>query len=285
MIKKTALSIICLGFLWGCAGTQPQTAFVNNTFTSDLPKLKVRILKNVSNQKEKSEQLQGHSRTVYSFFLDSGEAVDIRIWRFAPKSNAEWRSSDERLIRNMGMVALGPISINDRTWVKFADLRHERNVALFGYFKRMDMNLVAVSCNIRMKEMYKDIIAGFKKTRVMTDEHKRIAAKAFLYIEQLVVIDPDEKFDKTGYGQTADTKPQKSTPGKKYIEIKVPDSVFSGGKLKYKIVPGDQLEVIRKKTCLDGKSECWEVKNVKTGETGFVNAEKMKQIHYVYTKE
>jgi len=48
MIKKLTLTIVCVGLLLGCAGMQPQTTFKDNTFTSDLPKLKVRILKNVS---------------------------------------------------------------------------------------------------------------------------------------------------------------------------------------------------------------------------------------------
>jgi tetratricopeptide (TPR) repeat protein len=70
-----------------------------------------------------------------------------------------------------------------------------------------------------------------------------------------------------------------------YIKIKVPDSVFAGGKVKFTVIPGDILEVIRKQTCFGGTGECWEVGNIKTGDTGFVNAERMKNRHYVYTKE
>jgi len=99
------------------------------------------------------------------------------------------------------------------------------------------------------------------------------------------IIDSYERFYKPGYGQTADTEPKELVTGKKYIKIEEPDSVFAGGKVKYNLIPGDFLEVIRKKTCLGGKGECWEVKNIKTGETGFVNAERMKNRHYVYTKE
>ncbi len=99
------------------------------------------------------------------------------------------------------------------------------------------------------------------------------------------IINSYEYFDKPGYGQTVGTEPKELMTGKKYIKIEVPDSVFSGGKVKFNLIPGDILEVIRKKLCLDGKGECWEVKNIKTGETGFVNAERMKNRHYVYTKE
>ena len=55
--------------------------------------------------------------------------------------------------------------------------------------------------------------------------------------------------------------------------------------MKFTVIPGDVLEVVRSKICLSGKGECWEVRNIKTGETGFVNAETMKNRHYVYTKE
>ena len=74
-------------------------------------------------------------------------------------------------------------------------------------------------------------------------------------------------------------------PGKKYIKIQVSDIVGSGGKVKFEVIPGDVLEIIRKKPCLGGMGICWEVKNLKTGETGFVPAKRMKNRHYVYTKE
>lgn len=80
-------------------------------------------------------------------------------------------------------------------------------------------------------------------------------------------------------------EPKKLVKGKKYIEIKVPDSAYAGGKVKFSLVPGDILEVIRKKTCLGGTGECWEVRNIQTGETGFVSAKQMEFRHYVYTKE
>ena len=79
-------------------------------------------------------------------------------------------------------------------------------------------------------------------------------------------------------------EPKKLVKGKKYIEIKVPDSVYAGGKVKYTVIPGDVLEVIRSKTCLDGKGECWIVREVKTEETGVVKAERMINRHYIIPK-
>jgi tetratricopeptide (TPR) repeat protein len=80
-------------------------------------------------------------------------------------------------------------------------------------------------------------------------------------------------------------EPKELMTVKKFIKIKVPEHVSYGGKVKFTVVPGDVLEVIRKKPCLGGKGECWEVINIKTGETGFVNAKKMINRQYVYTEE
>ncbi|NNK86467.1 MAG: hypothetical protein HKO91_13055 [Desulfobacterales bacterium] len=90
------------------------------------------------------------------------------------------------------------------------------------------------------------------------------------------------------YEKTKDKKikePKELMTVKKFIKINVPDHVSSGGKVKFTVVPGDVLEVIRKKLCLDGKRECWVVKNIKTVETGVVFAERMKNRQYVYTEE
>jgi len=193
MIKKLTLTIVCLELLLGCAGTQPQTTFMDNTFTSDLPKLKVRVLKNVSKQKEESKQGQGFRMTRHSYLTDSGEIAGITIWRFVLDSNTEWRSSNEQLVRQTGAIPLDPIAINNKTWVKFVQLQKE--YAAFGYFTRMDDNLVAVFSLIKA-EQYKDDIESFAKTRVLSEQLIRLITKTFDGIEGLFVIDPYQPLDK-----------------------------------------------------------------------------------------
>ena len=75
-----------------------------------------------------------------------------------------------------------------------------------------------------------------------------------------------------------DTTAQTST----YISIQYPDKVYEGGKFKYAVTPGDELELMYTKTCLDGHEECWVVRNVKTNEIGVVAAQRMKGLHKVY---
>lgn len=66
-----------------------------------------------------------------------------------------------------------------------------------------------------------------------------------------------------------------------FILIQQNDEVQEGGKLKYRVQKGDVLKVLRRKTCLDGYSECWEVQNIKTGVIGYVVARRMKEWHSV----
>lgn len=69
-----------------------------------------------------------------------------------------------------------------------------------------------------------------------------------------------------------------------HIKIQQTDEVYYFGQVKFVVNEGDVLEVIRSKTCRRGGGECWEVRNVKTGATGFVEAEKMKNRHHIYSE-
>jgi hypothetical protein len=66
-----------------------------------------------------------------------------------------------------------------------------------------------------------------------------------------------------------------------YINIQKPDNLYEYGKLKYTVSPGDVLEVMRSKTCRSGYGECWQLRNVKTGEIGYANADRMKEAHQI----
>ena len=66
-----------------------------------------------------------------------------------------------------------------------------------------------------------------------------------------------------------------------FVLIQRNDEVQEGGKLKYRVEKGDVLKVLRRKTCLDGYSECWEVQNIKTGVIGYVVARRMKEWHSI----
>jgi len=72
------------------------------------------------------------------------------------------------------------------------------------------------------------------------------------------------------------------TTTKTFIDIQQPDQIFEFGKFKYSVKPGDQLEVLRSKVCRGGEGECWEVRNVSTGEIGYTRVDRMKASHRIY---
>ena len=70
--------------------------------------------------------------------------------------------------------------------------------------------------------------------------------------------------------------------GKKYILIQEPDRILEYGKYKYSVDKGDVLEITMLKTCPDGMRTCYEVKNINTGEYGFVLKDRMGKRHYIF---
>ena len=181
------LSLLLVLIFVGCASTQNQSRFTENTFSCDHPKLTVRILKKVVEHKEGSKQGSDFIRMSHSYMTESGEFVGINIWRFHHKSNAEWRASDEQIILNIGMVPLNPTRINNQTWLKFVDIKNEKYVA-FGYFKRIDWNLVAVY-SIRKAGKFKDEIDSIQNTGVLDTYQKQRIIKAFNSNASLFVIE------------------------------------------------------------------------------------------------
>ena len=184
---KKHLSVLFVLIFVGCAATQNQSRFADNTFSCDHPKLTVRILKKVVKHKEGSKQGSAFIRMSHSYMTESDEFVGINIWKFRHKANAEWRNSDEQIIMNIGMVPLNPTRINNQTWIKFVDLKNEKYIA-FGYFKRIDWYLVAVY-SIRKTEDFKDEIGSFNDKNVLNDYEKQILTQAFNSNVSLFVIE------------------------------------------------------------------------------------------------
>ena len=71
----------------------------------------------------------------------------------------------------------------------------------------------------------------------------------------------------------------------KYIEILESDIVMYGGGVDYRVQPGDTLRVMSTKVCRDSRGTCYEVKDMKTGKTGYVSEKRMLERHRIYTEE
>jgi hypothetical protein len=71
----------------------------------------------------------------------------------------------------------------------------------------------------------------------------------------------------------------------RYIEIKRDDTVYEYGEPKFKVHPGDTLQILRTKTCRGGVGICYKVKNVDTGEIGYVVEKRMTALHNIYSSK
>ena len=69
----------------------------------------------------------------------------------------------------------------------------------------------------------------------------------------------------------------------RYIEILYPDTIFYGGQADFQVEPGDTLQILSTKICRGGFGTCWEVKDLKTNWTGYVNSSRMEERHRIYT--
>ena len=70
-----------------------------------------------------------------------------------------------------------------------------------------------------------------------------------------------------------------------FIIIKQPDVVYGYGNEIFEVDPDDVLEILEIRPCRDRIEICWKVKKVRTGETGYVEAERMYKWHEVYIEE
>ncbi len=66
-----------------------------------------------------------------------------------------------------------------------------------------------------------------------------------------------------------------------YIEIQQPETIQEYGRPKFSVQPGDELEILRSQTCRGGRGECWAVRDLLTGQVGFVPADRMRALHRV----
>jgi hypothetical protein len=77
-------------------------------------------------------------------------------------------------------------------------------------------------------------------------------------------------------------KPKRTEVTKTFIKILKFDKIYLGGEVLYTVNPGDTLEKLYSKICLDGYGECWGVRNLKDGQVGIISASKAKLNHKIY---
>ena len=137
----------------------------------------------------------------------------------------------------------------------------------------------------------------FQGDMVIHEEVVRLSGEANEYIAFSQMFDPEKELESSlfawynfqvtelpaiGAKQKKSTASDELLPKKTYIRIESVDQIYENGQQKFTVNRGDILEVIRVKTCISGSGVCWQVRNTKTGETGFRRADVLKQRHMVY---
>ncbi len=188
MIKKLTLTIVCLGLLLGCAGMQPQRTFEDNTFTSDSPKLCVKIHKSyIRNQGNESKRSGEAQIDRWWWRVASKEGVGIAFKMYGHSTRRDYYYSLERVTRNWGRIPLEPLLINEHKWLKYAYVNEQKYLHT-GFFTRKGDCFISVYRYAYLAG-YMDEIEKIDKTRTLTDSQKELLNIVFDETDKLFAIE------------------------------------------------------------------------------------------------
>ncbi|MGD2185260.1 MAG: hypothetical protein PVI71_03990 [Desulfobacterales bacterium] len=188
MIKKLTLTIVCSGLLWGCAGMQPQRAFKGNTFTSDFPKLKVKIHKSHQwDQGKKSKRYGKLQHDNWWWQVASKEGVGILFTTHHKSKSFDYYYSLEDITRNWGRIPLESLNINEHNWIKYAYV-NEKKYLHTGFFTRKGDCLISVYRYVYPAEFMSEVEKLYKAS-ILTDYHRKLLDEAFDSTNKLFTIE------------------------------------------------------------------------------------------------
>jgi hypothetical protein len=188
MIKKLTLTIVCLCLLWGCAATPPQRAFKGNTFTSDFPKLKVKIHKSTIWNQGKNSKRSGEAQIDWWWWsVRKEEGVGVVFNMYGHSTRRDYYYSLETIARNWDRIPLKPLLINEHKWLKYAYVTEQKYLHT-GFFTRKGDCFISVYRYAYLAG-YMDEIEKLDKTRGVTDSQKELLDIIFNETDKLFTIE------------------------------------------------------------------------------------------------
>ena len=188
MIKKLTLTIVCLGLLWGCASTPPQRAFKGNTFTSDFPKLKVKIHKSSKwDQGRKSKRQAKLQNDSWWWNVANKEGVGILFSTYNKSTSFDFYYSLENISRNWGRLPLESLNINGHNWIKYAYINNKKYLHT-GFFTRKGDCFISVFRYVYPAEHMGEVEKLYKTSK-LKDYHKQLLEEAFDNTDKLFTIE------------------------------------------------------------------------------------------------
>jgi hypothetical protein len=187
MIKKLTLTLVCLGLLFGCATTQPQRTFENNTFSSDLPELKVEIHKTIKNQGDNSNRYGREQNYSWWWYVGNKEGVGIAIKVYHKSTSHDYYYSLEDITGNWGRIPLEPLHIKGHKWLKYAYI-NKKNYLHTGFFTRKGDCFISVYRYAYLRD-HMDEIEKLDETRTLTGSQEQLLDIAFNETDKLFTIE------------------------------------------------------------------------------------------------
>jgi hypothetical protein len=312
----TAFTLAALLIFSGCSSLTPKRGVVGNTFYSTMPKLIIKFnqdfiyLENLSDSNFVEGQYGTTGRRVslskskdaYIFIANEGRTVKKAVSLNIQYLDGIWRTQLSKKQKENSLLwgyedirdekftyTIWPVKPSPQAWLakrildmgytmpcglvkySYGTVGTDRCLVTVIYFENIISN--GYSCNSFnnkgiLTTAQKDFLSGFNKRAMSCFE-------LLEYKDEIV----------ESYASSIHQQPNSKKLPKRFIEIQEEDLVYEYGKPKYKVFPGDKLQVVLSKTCRGGKGLCWKVKNTETGEIGYVVANPMKERHRVYTQE
>jgi len=182
-IMKSFIILLLTGFILSCA-TAPQIS--DDRFVSSRPNFQVQFNKPIIKKSVKSQRIQDGNIKTYLFWINNTEGILIQILSFFPGRTGVTFSGPEEALKGWGRMALDPVVIDGRQWIKFVDVFN--NETLFtGYFRFMDQSYISVGriCNA---SAYEEEIGSFRSGASLPYGQGKLWDKAFAHTDQLFSI-------------------------------------------------------------------------------------------------
>ena len=187
MTKKIAFTMICFLLLFGCAGTQPQRTFIDNTFSSDLPELKVKVHKSIKDQGGKSNRYGKAQNYSWWWYVGNKEGVGIAIKVYHKSTSHDYYYSLEDITGNWGRIPLESVHIDGHKWLKYAYV-NEKKYLHTGFFTRKGDCFISVYRYAYLRG-YMDEIEKLDKTRTLTESQNKLLNTVFDETDKLFTIE------------------------------------------------------------------------------------------------
>lgn len=172
-------------FILSCA-TAPPTQILDDGFISSRPNFQVQFHKPIVDKYEESQRVHRGNTEIYVFGVNNREGIVIEIATFIPDRGGFNFYGPVQVLTNWNRIALDPVVIDGRQWIKFVDLSKNKNLVT-GYFRLIDKSFISV-CRLCIAGAYAKEIESVKSGTPLNDRQKKLLDEEFSKADELFSI-------------------------------------------------------------------------------------------------